>query len=114
MIIEMKLCLEFLTKVQDDDDEKGFLNIHYETVAKLFEQMDVDHQLIENYYRFAHQTSPALIYQQTRNIFHSHLTKKLPNEFHRHLWKHMINKAIQEEIKRLETKITIRLLHGQL
>jgi hypothetical protein len=83
MIIEMKLCWEFLTKVQDNDDE-DFLNIHYETVAELFEQMAVDHQLIETYYRFVHQISPALLYQQT---------KKLPNECYHHLWKHMITKT---------------------
>jgi hypothetical protein len=60
MIIEMKLCWEFLTKVQDNNDE-DFLNIHYETVAKLFEQMAVGHQLIEIYYRFANQSLPALL-----------------------------------------------------
>jgi hypothetical protein len=84
MIIEMKLCWEFLTKVQDNDEE-DFLNIHYETMAKLFEQMPVDHQLIQTYYRFAHQTSPALLYQQARKLFHIHLTKKLPNEYYHHL-----------------------------
>jgi hypothetical protein len=79
MIIEMKLCWKLLTKIQDNADE-DFLNIHYETVAKLFEQMAVDHRLIETYYRFAHQASPAL-------LFH-------------HLWKHMISKTldVQQEL----------------
>ena len=112
MIIEMKLCWEFLTKVQDNDDE-DFLNIHYETVAKLFEQMAVDHQLIETYYRFAHQTSPELLYQQTRKLFHSHLTKKLPNEFYHHLWKHLISKTLGTQQHELIDYLVDFLLIGR-
>ena len=96
MIIDVKLCWEFLIQVRENDDE-DFSTIHYETVATLFEQMAVDQQLIEIYYRFADQTSPELLYQQTRKLFHSHLTKKLPNEFYHHLWKHVISKTIDPQ-----------------
>ena len=96
MIIYVKICWEFLSQVHANDDE-DFLTVHYQTVATLFEQMAVDHQLIEIYYRFADQTPAALLYQQTRKLFHSHLTKKLPNEFYHHLWKHVISKTIDTQ-----------------
>ena len=38
MFIEMKLCWEFPIEVRDNDDE-GFLCIHYEILAKLSEKM---------------------------------------------------------------------------
>ena len=112
MIIEMKLCWEFLTEVQEKDDE-DFLNIHYETVAKLFEQMAVDHQLIETYYRFAHQTSSELLYQQTRELFRSHPTKKLPNESYHHLWKHLISKTLDGQQQQLIDYFVDFLLIGR-
>jgi hypothetical protein len=73
------------------------LSIHYEIVAMLFEQMAADPQLIEIYYRFAHQTSPELLYQQTRKRFQGHLTEKLPNQFYHHRWKQMISKTLDAQ-----------------
>ncbi|KAG0421929.1 hypothetical protein DMUE_6254, partial [Dictyocoela muelleri] len=63
----------------------------------LFKHISIDKQLIDVYYRFIEQTSSSLLYQETRKLFHSDLTNKLPNQFYYHLWKHLIAKTTDQK-----------------
>ena len=96
MVVDMNLCYEFLTMINRNENEE-FLKIHYETVFKLMKQIGINKEIIEIYYRFVEQTSSSLLYRETRKIFQSNLSDKLPNEFSFLLWNQLLKKNKNNE-----------------
>lgn len=92
MVTDTDLCLEFLSTLTSMDNPDS-LKLHYETVWKLMKQVAVAKDILDVYYQFAEQTPTALLYQETRNIFQTDVTEKLPNEFYARLWSNVLKRS---------------------
>ena len=54
-----------------------------------------------------------MLFQQTRKLFHSHLTKQLPHEFYHHRRKHLISKTLYARQQQLIDHFMDVLLTGR-
>jgi len=91
-VVENEKVFEFLCRVEKSCDEQ-FFRLHFETLAKIFENISINEQFVDLYFRFADETPSNLFFDETKRIFRSKFSSKLPNGFFRRFWKILIEKS---------------------